>query len=205
MVDGDTHLPLGHLRARGLTALKDPNPEALEAEAESPAVSCVEEAGQLKKLSLSEWALMGELVGTFAVFVSLLFVVYSINQNTAALQGTTENVLFERIGDLSAQVIGDPTLAEIIVKKKQGEPELTPVEMVRWEKYQLVLLDMWALSFNRYRRGLLAEDQWQAWDGYFREVFSTGAERMPEEQWTSLAYGYDPVFWDHVGAALYDR
>lgn len=158
----------------------------------------------MRKLSLSEWASIGELVGTFAVFVSLIFVVYSINQNTAAIQGSTENILFERIGDLSTQVIADPTLAAIIVKKREGEAELTSVEAVRWEKYQLVLLDMWALGFNRHRRGLLAPDQWEAWDGYFQEIFSTGAERMPEAQWESLSYGYDPVFWDHVGMALYD-
>ena len=157
----------------------------------------------MRKMSLSEWASIGELVGTFAVFVSLLFVVYSINQNTAALQGSTENILFERIGELSAQVISDPTLAAIIVKKKEGSEDLTPVEAVRWEKYQLVLLDMWALGFNRHRRGLLATDQWDAWDGYFAEIFSTGAERMPADQWESLAYGYDPVFWEHVGRSLY--
>lgn len=159
----------------------------------------------MKKLTLSEWASIGELIGTFAVFVSLLFVVYSINQNTAALQGSTENILFERIGDLSAQVIADPTLAELIVKKRDGGIELTPVEEVRWEKYQLVLLDVWALAFNRHRRGLLASDQWEAWDVYFSEIFSTGAERMPEAQWESLSYAYDPVFWQHVGTLLYPR
>jgi hypothetical protein len=159
----------------------------------------------LRKLSLSEWAAIGELVGTFAVFVSLLFVVYSINQNTAAIQGSTENILFERIGELSTQVIVDPSLAEIIVKKREGQPSLTPAEAVRWEKYQLVLLDMWALAYNRHRRGLLATDQWDAWDGYFGEIFSAGAERLSPDQWGSLAYGYDPEFWDHVGASLYPR
>lgn len=159
----------------------------------------------MRRPSLSEWASIGELVGTFAVFVSLLFVVYSIDQNTAALQGSTENILFERIGELSAQVIADPTLAEIIVKKREGVAELTPIEAVRWEKYQLVLLDMWALGFNRHRRGLLASDQWEAWDTYFVDVFSTGAERMSRAQWESLAYGYDTVFWGHVGASLYER
>jgi hypothetical protein len=48
----------------------------------------------MKKLSLSEWAAVGELVGTLAVFVSLIFVIYSINQNTAAIQGSTENLIF---------------------------------------------------------------------------------------------------------------
>jgi hypothetical protein len=159
----------------------------------------------VRKLNLSEWASIGELVGTFAVFASLLFVVYSINQNTAAIQGSTENILFERIGELSAQVIADPTLAAIIVKKREGVAELTQIEAVRWEKYQLVLLDMWALGFNRHSRGLLGLDQWEAWDSYFVETFSAGAERMPRDQWESLSYGYDVVFWAHVGASLYER
>lgn len=158
----------------------------------------------MRKLSLSEWASIGELIGTFAVFVSLLFVVYSINQNTAAIQGSTENILFERIGDLSAQVIADSSLAAIIVKKRDGGPELTATEAVRWEKYQLVLLDMWALAFNRHARGLLAQDQWAAWDGYFAEIFASGPERLPRADWESLAFGYDPTFWDHVGERLYD-
>lgn len=157
----------------------------------------------MRKLTLSEWAAIGEMVGTVAVFISLIFVVFSIRQNTAALHGSTENILFERIAETSAQVIADPTLAAIIVKRRERSEDLTPVEAVRWEKYQLVHLDMWALAYNRHRRGLLATDQWEAWDGFFAEIFSSGPERMPRDQWEALSYGYDPDFWAWVGAALY--
>ncbi len=62
----------------------------------------------MKKLSLPEWAAVGELVGTLAVFVSLVFVIYSINQNTAAIQGSTENLIFERNTELTNNFMLDP-------------------------------------------------------------------------------------------------
>jgi len=39
----------------------------------------------MKKANLSNWAAISEIVGAIAVVVSLLFVAYSINQNTTAL------------------------------------------------------------------------------------------------------------------------
>lgn len=157
----------------------------------------------MRKLSLSEWAAVGELVATFAVFVSLLFVIYSINQNTAALQGSTENLMFDRIGGLWIEVATDSSLAAILVKKRDGNSDLTEVEEVRWEKYRFILLDIWALAYGRHQRGLLAADQWEAWDRYFAELFSVGGERLSKEEWQALANGFDSDFWDHVDALLF--
>lgn len=50
----------------------------------------------MRRLTLSEWAAVGEIVGTIAVVISLVFVVYGLNQNTAAIHGSTENIIFER-------------------------------------------------------------------------------------------------------------
>jgi hypothetical protein len=113
----------------------------------------------MRKITLSEWADIGEVVGMVAVVISLVFVVFSLNQNTAAIHGSTENILFERHADLANQFMLDPSLAEILVKMRSDDPELTEIEAVRWEKYQLNLLDIRALAFNRYQRDLLAVDQ----------------------------------------------
>ena len=45
-----------------------------------------------KRLSLAEWAQLGEVVGVFAVLASLLLVIYSINQNTTALRGAAKSM-----------------------------------------------------------------------------------------------------------------
>ncbi len=157
----------------------------------------------MRKLSLSEWASIGELIGTLAVFVSLVFVVYSINQNTAAIQGSTENVMFERAADVNALVLGDPSLAAILARKRDGEVELTRVEAVRFERWQFMNLDIWAMGYNRHERGLLGTDEWEAWDTFFVEVFSRQAERLSRDQWNALAYAFDADFWGHVGARLF--
>ena len=117
----------------------------------------------MKKLSLTEWAAAGEIVGTIAVVISLLFVGYSINRNTDATQASSENILFERHTDLANHFMTDPSLAELMVKRRNGNADLTGAETIRWEKYELNMLDIWALAHSRYQRELLSDDQWVTW------------------------------------------
>ena len=158
----------------------------------------------MKKLTLSEWAALGEVIGTVAVVISLLFVAYSINRNTEAEQASSENILFERHTDLANQFLIDPSLAELMVKKRHGKVALTATEAIRWEKYELNMLDIWALAHSRYQRDLLSEDQWQTWDRYFTHVFSNESEAISMARWEELQYGFDSAFWQHVGEALFN-
>lgn len=157
----------------------------------------------MKKLTLTEWAAVGEIVGTVAVVISLLFVAFSINRNTDATYASSENLIFERHTELANQFMLDPTLAELLVKRRNGGADLSEVEAVRWEKYQLNLLDIWAMAYNRHQRDLLAEDQWEAWDRYFTYTFSYGGEVISKIRWEELEYGFDQDFWEHVGTALF--
>ncbi len=157
----------------------------------------------MKKLTLTEWAAAGEIVGTVAVVISLLFVAYSINRNTDATQASSENILFERHTELANQFMLDPTLAELMVKRRNGGADLTEVEVIRWEKYELNMLDIWALAHSRHQRELLSEGQWETWDRYFTHLFSDGAEAIPQARWEELHYGFDQEFWKHVGVALF--
>lgn len=159
----------------------------------------------MKKLTLSEWAATGEIIGTIAVVISLLFVAYTINRNTDAIQASSENILFERHTDLANQFMLDPTLAELLVKQRSGEAELTEAEAIRWEKYELNMLDIWALAHSRYQRDLLSEEQWQTWDTYFTHMFKNEAEAISETRWKELHYGFDQKFWQHVGNVLFER
>ena len=158
---------------------------------------------KIRNLKLSEWASLGELIGTLAVVISLIFVAHSVNQNTAAIQGSTENLIFERHTELTTNFMLDPSLAAILAKMRTENPTLSEIEAIRWEKYQLNLLDIWALAYNRHERGLLATQQWKEWDRYFTELFRTGGEKLSESQWEDLKYGYGDQFWLHVSQALF--
>ena len=100
-------------------------------------------------------------------------------------------------------VYASPTLAEILLKKRNGAAGLSDVEGIRWEKYELGMLDIWALAHSRYDRNLLSEEQWVAWDRYFTHIFSKEAESITRGRWRELSYGYETGFWNHVGEALF--
>lgn len=156
----------------------------------------------MKRLQLSEWAAIGELVGTAAVIISLLFLAYSVEQNTEAVRGATENLLFERHGALQNNFIADATLADIYARMQAGDKQLSAVEDVRWRTYQSNMLDIWEIAYMRNAGGLLGDREWRNWNSYFSHMFAHGAEKLSESEWRNLAYAYDAGFWSHVGNAL---
>jgi len=156
----------------------------------------------MRKLTLSEWAQLGELTAAVAVVISLLLVVYSLERNTAALQGGTENLLFESHTALAGQMVSDPALVEIRLKVRRGET-LSEAEGIRWNTYQELLLDVWAMAYVRYQDDLLAERQWRSWDTFFTSHFRSSDLRLNEERWEALVPGYDEGFWAHVRIALF--
>lgn len=159
----------------------------------------------MKKFTLTEWAATGEIVGTVAVVISLLFVAYSINRNTDAVQASSENILFERHTELANHFMLDPTLAALMVKRRNGNAELTDVELIRWEKYELNMLDLWALAHSRYQRELLSQIQWETWDRYFTHMFADESEAISKARWEELHYGFNQDFWEHVGVVLFEN
>lgn len=156
----------------------------------------------VKRLTLGEWVEVAELVAAVGVIVSLLLLVYSLERNTAALQGGTENLLFESHTALASRMVDDASLVEIRLKVRQGEA-LSDLEVVRWSTYQALLLDVWAMAYMRHREELLAEQHWRNWDIYFTDQFRNSDLRLTKLRWEQLVDGFDPGFWAHVEVAVF--
>lgn len=157
----------------------------------------------MKKLSLSEWVGVAELVAAAGVIASLLLVVYSLEKNTEALQGGTENLLFESHTALASHMVTDPALVDIRIKVRRGEA-LSEAESVRWQTYQELLLDVWAMAYMRHEEGLLAERQWRSWNTFFSDHFRASDMRLTPARWEELVSGFDAGFWTHVKGAVFD-
>jgi hypothetical protein len=158
---------------------------------------------KVKKLTLTEWVEIAELVAAAGVILSLLLVVYSLERNTAALQGGTENLLFESHSGLAEHMVSDPSLVAIRLKVRDGE-DLSEAEKVRWNTYQDLLLDVWAVAYLRHEEGLLADRSWQAWNGFFVDQFRSTDLRLTERRWEELVEGFDAGFWGHVRTSLFE-
>ena len=105
----------------------------------------------MSKLNLTEWAAVSEIIGTVAVVTSLLFVAFSINHNTAVMQATNDNFVYELQYARVRDIVGSPGMASIYVKIDQNE-ELSAEEEKRfyWDKLQEI--GTWEIAFNRHRR-----------------------------------------------------
>ena len=103
----------------------------------------------MKKLTLPEWAAFAEIVGTIAVVVSLLFLAYTIEQNTAVMQSVNDNFLYELDDRLQADIVLTEDLATILLKHYNGE-ELSDTDELRIRRHGIRQISAWELAFDRH-------------------------------------------------------
>jgi hypothetical protein len=148
----------------------------------------------MTNLNLSEWAAVAEILGMVTVIISLLLVVRSISQNTAAIHATNDNFIYERQDAIVATLVTDPSLAALQVKHEKGE-QLSDVEHVRmWNQYFRDLL-LWELAFTRFQEGLYSATQWHEWDRVYSIQFS---EEFPMSWWAQARTWVNDGFAKHV-------
>ena len=147
----------------------------------------------MTKLALRDWASVAEIVGTIAVVVSLLFVAYSVNHNTAVLQSLNDNLLYEYDAQAISDVVTDPSMAAILVKLDNSE-QLTSIERERFEQFMSRYLNMWELAHDRYVDGLFPEGKWLGWNATLANIVTQGPRRLPMEAWNEVKMQFGPEF-----------
>lgn len=151
----------------------------------------------MKRLELTEWSAIAEIVGTTAVVISLLFVGYSINRNTKELQAANENFLYEVQETRRGDEASNPQLAALVVKAQSGG-ELSPGEQRQYFSHIIRGLNVWELAYERFKDGLLSADTWPTWD----RMYADQARRdFPKEWWEEARLWYGDDFAAHVDAA----
>jgi len=151
----------------------------------------------MRKLSLSDCASLAEIVASVAVVVSLIFVVISLERNTAVMQASNDNFIYELQYARTRDIVSSPGMASIYVKHRNGE-DLSAEEKERflWDKLQE--LSTWELAFNRHRDGLFSTQLWEGWNKYFKVSF---IPQFPADRWVEVRDYYAADFQSHVDAA----
>ena len=148
----------------------------------------------MSMLNLSDWAALAEIIASAAVIISLLLLAYSIRRNTAEMELSNSNFLYqldEQIGgDISRNVI----LATIVHKINQDET-LTGVEKIQYVALQERYLTMLEVAWTQYRSGSLALIDWRDWDKYLSEFVIRG---LPREWWLEMRMQYKTEFAEYV-------
>ena len=121
----------------------------------------------MKKLSLSDWGHIAEIFGAIAVVVSLIYVGIQLQQNTEAIQAQTSQQVLATYSEAQLTVIGDASMAPLLVKADAGEP-LTPEEAMRLDTWAHLVISNWEQTYRSHQLGLLEDEVWLGWDRFFR-------------------------------------
>ena len=150
----------------------------------------------MSKLSLTEWAAVSEIIGTVAVVISLIFLAFSVNKNTAVMQASNDNFVYELQFARVRDIVNSPGMASIYVKLNQNK-ELSAEEQERyyWDKLQEI--GTWEIAFNRHRDGVFSTVQWEGWNNFY---VSSLTNQFSAESWAGVREWYANDFRSHVDA-----
>ena len=157
----------------------------------------------MRKHSLSEWASIAEIVGAVGIIVSLLFVVHSINRNTAILEYNAESEFLDAWRTaVQMPFYTNERLAEIQLKAHTGE-DLSPVEGKIWETSLRALFDTWAQGHSAFRTGVMSGQTWEAWNSAIFKMWDR--ERMGPF-WEEMGHHWaETAFGQHINEELARR
>jgi hypothetical protein len=149
---------------------------------------------QMKKLNLTQWAAVAEIIGTAAVILSLLFVAHSINRNTAEIRLSNDTFLYQTNDSSLAEIAKDPEMAVFFAKRDFGLEFAAP-ELARAFYFKFREVNQWEQAFYWHKDGLFSDRQWDGWNRSFSSGF---AATFPEEWWRAIKHFYAEDFAGHV-------
>ncbi len=155
----------------------------------------------MKKLSLTEWAAVAEIVGTAGVIVSLLFIVYSINRNTELVQSAHSTLMYELNASTTDEQIEDGDYAIFSAKRSFGL-EFQDKNEAKF-LYSLIRdLTHWEFVIYRHSDGLVDDDVYLEWSEFYAYLI---ARDMDIEWWDAVKVEYPQPLVDAVNAAYAEK
>ena len=153
----------------------------------------------MRKLSLSEWASAAEIVGAFAVVISLVFVISSVNRNTAAITAQVGDASYEAIRELNLNLLNNPELFDITLRAAASLDNLDNTELEKYKLWLHINLDVWERFYDWDRSGVIDKDS-----GGWHDYFSAWTKRyVTKEIWNDIKWEFtDPEFNAQVELAL---
>ena len=150
----------------------------------------------MNKYKLADWAAVAEVIGTAGVIVSLVFVAFSINSNTAEVRASQTNYLVESSREIELAVATDHEWSRIVVKGRSRSEELSEVEQYRYDIYLVATIDLWDWMFDRYDDGLMSDVNLDGWNRYF---VGWTKSHISESDWQRIRWQFDG---DRIGQTV---
>lgn len=146
----------------------------------------------------TRWSHVADLVGTGAVVVSLIYVGLQVRQNTAAIQTSTSQEVYQQHQEQSLLLMESSEMAEIVVRARLSPAELSAADSLRYDRYLNLRLNLHEAVYTNALQGTIEPDMAAGWlDGLGDMQCQPGMS----EYWTRNRDGYHTAFRMAVDSA----
>ena len=153
----------------------------------------------MARLKLTEIAAIAEVIGTFGIIMSLVFVGVSINRNSEEVRASQMNELYTTSRQTNTSVASDPEWTGVILQGRSKEDQLSDVDKYRYDVYLLNVIDLWDQLLARYDDGLMDGDVLVSWDNYFHDW---ARKHITNSNWQRIKWQYEGLITEKVEAAI---
>jgi len=130
---------------------------------------------------------IGEILGSAAIFITLIYLAVQTRQNTASIQASTRQAIVENDQEFLFRVMDDPHLPELRYK-----PNLTDSEKIRLSVYLIALFRNREHLWRQHEEGALDDATWVS---YRNSIAAFASPRV--RTWLSndtIARMFEPEF-----------
>jgi hypothetical protein len=146
----------------------------------------------------TRWSQAADLVGTAAVVVSLIYVGLQVRQNTAAIQTSTSQDVYEQYQEQALLVMESAEMAEIVLRADRSPAEMSAVDSLRYDRYLNVTINLYEAIYTNALQGTMEQDLAAGWLAGMGTLQCRAG--MPE-YWTRLKGSYHAAFREAMDSA----
>ena len=114
-------------------------------------------------MTLDQLANIGEIVGSIAVIISIIYVAIQIRTNTEAERTSTYQAVVSDFGALNNTMAGTPELSHMFVEAMEDYHQLSSDEKARISQLFFQCFHYFENMFYQNQKGYLDEEVWTGW------------------------------------------
>ena len=141
-------------------------------------------------MKLEKWALIAEIVGSFAIVATLIVLIVESRGNTEAIRASTYQAVVDSITTPLDMRAADSEMARIWNSGMSGE-ELSENDQIRFRAMLLAAVRRFENAFYQYQLGTIDERQWEVLKSQVQNVITTPGSR---DWWQQNRERFSPDF-----------
>lgn len=109
------------------------------------------------------WSVIGgvvDILGVFAVFLSLIYLAIQTRDNTKALRSSAFHQVRDSFADISLGLALDPDMVSILTRAMQSKDDLTELEALQYQMYITSVVRRGESAFFQSHDGALQMESW---------------------------------------------